>query len=140
MKKIALMLTFCLLFSSVLGVNAFAATDENSDVAPCFTNTAATETTFYINSNGRATVGLGYFGYTDMVSRATISIKIEKRNLLFFWKDVCTDEITSYEEVYASERFYQLPSSGKYRLTVTYTIEGPSGVADVITSEIEDSY
>ncbi len=140
MKKIALMLTLCLIFSALFGVNAFAATDENGGIAPCFTNTAATNTTFDVNSDNTADVCVSYCGYPDMVSRATISIKIEKRNLFFFWKDICTDEIISYTEDFIDGRTYQLSGSGKYRLTVTYTIEGPSGVADVITSELEDSY
>ena len=140
MKKIALLLTFCVLFSSLLGISASAATNENNGVTPRFTNTAATETTFFIESTGRAIVGLGYFGYPGMVSQATISITIEKRNLLFFWKDACSDEFISYSEDYVGEKYYQLDKSGTYRLTVTYTITGPSGVSDVITSEIQDSY
>lgn len=140
MKKIALMLTFCLLFSSLLGVNAFAATDENSAVTPCFTNTAATQTTFNIESDGRVVVGIGYFGYPDMVSKATITIKLEKRNLLFFWDEVYTESFVVYDECYADTIIYLVTKTGKYRVTVTYEIEGPSGETDVITSEIEDSY
>ncbi len=140
MKKIALMLTFCLLFSSLLGVNAFAATDEDSGVAPCFTNTAVAETTFHISSSGVVTVGIGYFGYPDMVSKATITIELEKRNLLFFWDEVYTESLVVYEEDYIDEVVYLVTKTGKYRVTVTYEIEGPSGVTDVITSQIEDSY
>lgn len=140
MKKIALMLALCLTFAALLGVNAFAAEGEGSGISPRFTNTAATQTSFYIDSDGEAMVGVGYFGYPHMISQATIKIKIEKRNLLVFWKEVCTDQIISYSEDYVNNLFYQMPGSGKYRLTVTYEIFGTSGAIDEITSELEDSY
>ena len=102
-------------------------------------NTSSTYTAFSISNNGSAIVSVEYMGYPNITTNATITIKIEKRNLLVFWKDIEEWVITSDEYF---DSFYRTcaVSSGKYRVTVTFEISGTGGSTDVFESQIEDSY
>ena len=107
---------------------------------PLNNNTLATKTRFSISDTGEAVVSLNFEGYPNVTTGATISIKIEKRNFLFFWTDIVEETITVNNYYYANELYYQLEDTGTYRCTVEYVISGTGGTDDVITYEAEQKY
>lgn len=134
-KRIYSMLLVVLIAVNIVQFNVFA-----NDISLLNNNTASTHTEFFISSDGMATVGLYYSGYTNITTGATITITIEKRNLLFFWSDVVSETITVSGDYYSNELTYQLDSTGTYRCTVEYVVSGTGGADDVITFEDTKSY
>ena len=129
-RKIAVFLLLAILLVNIFSVSVFA-----SDITPRNNNTATTGTDFVIYSDGLAMVGYGYTGYTNITTGATIEITIQKRNFLFFWNDVVNETITVQGEWCDEVYRYQLTSTGTYKCTVTYTVYGTAGEADVIPFE-----
>ena len=129
-RKISVFLVFTILLMNMFSVCSFA-----SDITPRNNNTAATGTDFIINSDGLAYIACNYEGYSNITTGADIEIAIQKRNFLFFWNDVVRQTITvtgeRFDEVYTC----QLTSTGTYKCTVTYTVYGTAGEADVIPFE-----
>ena len=134
-KKICLFLAlvFVIMGTFPISVNA-------SDISLLNNNTAITDTIFTISDSGMAAVAVQYHGYQNITTGATITIKIEKRNLLVFWNEVVSDTITVTGDCYLNEFYYQLEKSGTYRCTVVYTVSGHGGADDVITYEGKDSF
>jgi hypothetical protein len=104
-----------------IGINTFVVA---SDISLYNNNTAGMNSGFAISETGEASVLVNYEGYPNIATGATITIKIEKRNLLFFWSDVVNDTITVVGHRYFDELDYQLEDKGTYRCTVVYTIFG----------------
>lgn len=144
MKKRILALTLSLLMLVLTGMTALPAAA--SDVAPCYNNTVMASTNFVIQSNGVAQVYVSYIGYSGVTTGATITIKLEKRFLGLFWKDVDIGEPNDTKTITVSDDQYdgiysvQLPSDGTYRATVKYVIRGTGGTADTIEHEREAKY
>ncbi len=111
-----------------------------SDITLFNNNTSHTATNFSISSTGKASVTVRYIGYSGITTGATISVKIEKRTLLFFWSDIVeqTYSISGYQ--YGNVYEYQLEDTGTYRCTVVYTISGTGGADDVISFEDTSEY
>ncbi len=138
-KFISLILVIFVLSVSIIPVYAV-----ENEITPYYNNTATTETGFYIDENGVAWVSAMYAGYS-YTTFACIQIKIEKR-VLFWWEDVengWTDN-TYVTELWGQDNFVnyslQLSKKGKYRATVTYTVNGTGGDSDIITSVLEYEY
>ena len=129
-RKISVFLVFAILLVNIFSVSAFA-----SDISTYNNNTFLTNTDFVISSTGLATVAYNYEGYSDITTGATIEITIQKRNFLFFWNDVVNETITVQGEWVDDVYRYQLTSTGTYKCTVTYTVYGTAGEADVIPFE-----
>ena len=110
-------------------------------ISPRFNNTATTTADFSINSNGLATVTLRYSGYSNCTTGATVTCKIEKK-ILFLWMPVegaeWADSVEGTSNVV--QHSYQLPTTGKYKLTYEITVYGTGGDPDVISSTIEKEY
>lgn len=134
-KKIHLILACVFILSTILQTVVIA-----DGIMPRNNNTALTSTSFVISDSGEAAVAVKYTGYPNITTGATITIKIEKRNLLVFWSDVVSDTITVNAEYYFNTLYYQLEKSGTYRCTVVYTVSGSGGADDVITYEGKDSF
>ena len=103
-------------------------------------NTSFHNTAFNISANGIAMVDVEYLGYENITTGATITVKIEKRNLLVFWKDVVEETYTVSGVSYYDTYTYQLDKTGTYRCTVEYVISGTGGADDVITFEDTKTY
>ena len=138
-KFISFILVIFVLSVSILPVYA-----ADSGISPRYNNTATVETHFVIDENGVAWVSAMYGGYS-YTTFACIQIKIEKR-VLFWWEDVengWTDN-TYVTELWGQDNFVnyslQLSKKGKYRATVTYTVNGTGGDSDIITSVLEYEY
>lgn len=98
------------------------------------------QTSFTITDSGEARVAYQYEGYSDITTGAEITIKIEKRNFLFFWTDVVEETIVITGESYIGMYKYQLSKTGTYKCTVTYRVSGTGGADDVITFEDTKTY
>lgn len=135
MKKLYIALAMAMLLALAVPFVVCA-----SDISLLDNNTNYTNTSFDISNDGIATVGVRYDGYSNVTTGATISITIEKRNLLFFWSDVVSETITVSGIRYSNELTYQLDDTGTYRCTVEYVVSGTGGADDVITFEDTKSY
>lgn len=134
-RKISFILAVVFLFVGMVPHNILAA-----DISLLNNNTSSTYTAFSISNSGVATVSVEYMGYPNVTTNATITIKIEKHNLLVFWKDVVEDAITVNAEYFLNDYTYQLEDTGTYRCTVVYTVSGTGGADDVITFEDTQTY
>ncbi|MBE6664611.1 MAG: hypothetical protein E7603_00135 [Ruminococcaceae bacterium] len=111
-----------------------------SEIMPRYNNVLFTTTSFNITDAGEARVAVNYEGLDSNLIVATITIKIEKRNLLIFWKDVVDDTNIVYGSSYINTYVYQLEKTGTYRCTVEYVLSGAGGADDVVTFEDTKTY
>jgi hypothetical protein len=135
-KAISLVMSIAMLL--IMTMQVFAAENE---VMPRYNNTGSTEVVFVIDENGLATVSYTCIGYRNITTSIVVTTKIEKKTL-WWWSDVDGAEWTDQSNEYycAHDHSIQLSKSGTYRATITYTVYGSGGEADVITSEIEKKY
>ena len=135
-RIVSFAMLFTLLIALVMPV--FAA---EGGITPYYNNTGSTETAFVIDENGNAIVSYICFGYEGITTNIVVYTKIEKK-FLWWWNDVdgasWTDETVG--DHCCNEHSIQLTKSGTYRATVTYTVYGIGGQADVITRELEYEY
>lgn len=134
-KKICLLFALVFVFASVAQFSVLA-----SDIMPLNNNTGLTKTKFAISNTGDAIVSVKYEGYPNITTGAVITVRIEKRNFLLFWRNVVEETITVNDSRYYEELHYQLNGSGTYRCTVDYVISGTGGADDVITFEDQKNY
>ena len=124
-RKLCLILSCILLLAAVIPTSVFA-----SDVSLYNNNTMRNNTSFSITDSGEARVSYQYVGYEGITTGAEITIKIEKRNFLFFWTDVVEETIVIAGESYIGMYKYQLSKTGTYKCTVTYRVSGTGGADD----------
>ena len=129
-RRISVFLVFTILLMNIFSVGAFA-----SDISTYNNNTFSTSTDFVINSDGLAMIACNYDGYPGITTGADIEITIQKRNFLFFWSEIINQTITVTGESHNQVYTCQLTSTGTYKCTVTYTVYGTAGEADVIPFE-----
>ena len=134
-RKLSLTLSLIMLLLAILPTYIFA-----YDVSLYNNHTATTATSFIISDSGEAIVTYEFEGYKGITAGAVMSIKIEKRNLLFFWNEIVDDCFVVAGESGMGCRDYQLTSKGTYRCTVTYRVSGTTGVDDLITFEDTKTY
>ena len=107
-----------------------------TEINPRLTNISFAATTFTVIDN-IAEVVVDYEGRESNFSRAEVSVKVEKKFLLLFWKDV-GEWTSSSTDVYGFiVGTCTADGSGTYRATITLTIYGKNGVNDVIEDVIE---
>ena len=132
---------FCLIFAILFTLSAlFSPSVLASDISLFNNNTDSTATRFTISDTGEARIYVDYKGYPNVTTGATICIKIEKRNLLVFWKEIVNDVYYFREESHAETFVYQLEKKGTYRCTVDYLISGNGGTDDEITFQDTKTY
>ena len=132
MKKISFVLILCLVLS--FGMNIIASAEEYA-AEPRLNNVYQIECRFNID-NDLAKMEIFVIGYSNVTSRITVNVTLEKKGLLgLWWSDV--DEWTA-SSTYATDTFEFTKSvgSGTYRCTFEVTVEGSGGSADVYTDEI----
>ena len=139
--KIAKRIGFFLLAMATLLVFTFHVFASENAITPRYNNTGSTEAIFVIDSNGLATVSYTCLGYPGITTSIQVDIKIEKK-FLWWWNDVDGAQWTDYSstDYCVNEHEYQLSKKGTYKATITYTVYGTAGEADVITRELERSY
>ncbi len=139
--KISKRIGFFVLAIATLFVFTFHIFASDNAITPRYNNTGSTEALFVIDSNGLATVSYTCFGYRGVTTSIQVDIKIEKK-VLWWWNDVDGAQWIDYSsaDYCTNEHEYQLSKKGTYKATITYTVHGTGGEADVITRELEDSY
>lgn len=143
MKKTICFILCCTFLIASFGATSYASAEVEYPIMPRLNNTASTNTTFVIDSNGAATIKVSFIGFEGITTGATIKIKLQKQFLFFFWQDVDIggddDNILRYEVVgdnYNKSLSLSL-SSGTYKLQVEYEIRGTAGSSDILAEEIE---
>lgn len=140
MKITKRIVSFVLLVATLfaLATHTFASDDA---ITPYYNNTGSTEALFIIEEDGLATVTYTCIGYRGITTNIVVDVKIEKK-FLWWWNDVDGASWTDQSSEYYCDSTHtiQLSKSGTYKATITYTVYGSGGEADVITSEIEKSY
>ena len=135
MFKKAVSLILVLVIFSAFSISVFA----SSGIAPRYDDSDTTNSTFSISSSGLATTRIEYARYEQNFSSARITIELQKRNLLVFWKDITSWEITSTQDYYITERTYQV-DNGTYRVNITYEFFNTDGTSEVIERTIKCTY
>ena len=133
---VLLIATMCL-----ANVTAFASdgqTNENEGIMPRWENIMNISCSFIAASDG-GHVSINYTGYSTFL-RAEVTVKIEKRNLLVFWKDIYEFSVSSTDINGYIYRSCPLDGSGNYRATITLTIYGTDGSSDSVTETITSKY
>lgn len=95
-------------------------------------NVATTTTNISIFESGRAIINVRYTGYPDVTSDAEITLKIEKKESAFSWREVISQTYKTDETYHVNKFEYPLAEMGTYRFTVIYMISGNGGEDDVI--------
>lgn len=117
-----------------------------AEAAMTYNNAIGAVISCAINSSGRLTANLSANGYKNLTTRIAVELYVEKRVLGVFWSIVdigCTDNVwkdstTSYS--YTNVFAHNMPSSGTYRVTVTFTVSGTGGSDDTIVRTETVSY
>ena len=116
---------------------------KKAEAAMLYYNTTDAFLSASVNSSGYLQAWMTVTGKSGKTTLIEADLYVEKRILGVFWKrveigynnNVWHDSTTSYS--YSNSFGYNLNSTGTYRVTVTYTVSGTGGPADVITlSEI----
>ncbi len=140
-RIISFLLALVILSTSVIAVAA-----ASEGISPRFNHTASASSNFVINSSGKATLSASYDAYQDSFTDATVISYIEKRTLGLFWTkvdigepdDEWVDTSTDCSEAFIHT--VQLKSTGTYRATILYEINGKGGAADTFDYEQERTY
>ncbi|MBR4634768.1 MAG: hypothetical protein IKO51_00190 [Clostridia bacterium] len=128
-----------LLLTMLLLVMSIAVPLYKASAAITYNNTVSADLGCTVNSSGRLSAAMVVLGYAGTTKKIQVELYIEKRFLLVFWSrvdigcpnNIWTDSKTGYS--YSNTFDFDLPSTGTYRTTVTYTVSGTGGTDDVIT-------
>lgn len=109
------------------------------EAATTYNNTTRASADPSVSSYGQLDVALSVDGIKGKANRIEVELYVEKRFLGVFWSkvnigypnNIWTDAVNNY--MYRNTFSTQLPSSGTFRVTVTYTVSGTGGADDVIT-------
>ena len=137
MRKITKTLVAILLIA-VLSMTSITSFASDEGIAPRLSHVDRANFSFSATANG-GYIDVTYYGYDSFV-RADLTVKIEKRFLLFFWTDVDTWSASNTNIYGYFVHTFNLTDSGTYRATFTLTITGNNGTVDTIPSVIENSY
>lgn len=133
------------MLSTLFGIFAIAMSAYSEPITPFYNNTYQARTTVSIDSNGKATVNVYYYGRVGVTKSATITTKLQK-NVSGVWQDVSIgtannswiDTSSSFTATF--NHTANLTSRGTYRAISTYQISGTGGATDVIESISEAIY
>ena len=134
MKKrgLCLILLLCTVFMTIAGYT------RSAKAATTYNNTSSASISSYVDSNGKLHSLLIVTGIKGITTLIEADLYVEKRILGIFWKkidigypnNIWHDSTTSFH--FYNEFITQLPSTGTYRVKVTYTVSGSGGSADII--------
>lgn len=138
MRKIAKSLIAIVLVGVMCLTSVTAAFAAEEGPSPRLSHVSDGSFTFAATENG-GHVDCTYYGYDSFV-RADITITLEKRYLLAFWKDM--GEWSASSTVIDGEFYHTFPLDGEgmYRATFTLLITGNDGTVDTITHTMKSKY
>ena len=128
-KVISLIMAICLMFSFVVCVSA----------AKELYTLKSQMNAFVISSNGVATIQYGY-EFDASTTGVTVNVLLEKRTVIFFWKDVESWTITCSDSYLVDVIQYQLTKSGTYRCTIVYEVTNTDGTTETHEYQKEVEY
>ena len=132
MKKIAFVLILSIMLSFGMSIIASA---EEYGVMPRLNNGITAERYFYIIGND-AVVRIEAYGITNITSRITVNVTLEKRALFgLWWKEIANWESSTTKTNHTFE-FSHEAESGTYRCNFEIKFEGSGGSADIITDQL----
>ena len=137
MKKILSIILCAILLVGGFETLALASGGDDG-IMPCYNNASSTNSNFYV-ADGNAVISASYVGFPGVTTGARITIQLQKRNLLVFWKDVTDWEDISDNADATFVHTYPV-SSGTYRVRIRYEIRGSGGAVDVVEEELKASY
>lgn len=114
------------------------ASEAESGISPRLSHTCEASYSFDATSS----IGYIFASYTGVDTTfvsAKLTVKVEKKFLLFFWDEVGTWTSTSTEVFGDFYHEMALTGSGTYRATFTLEVTGTDGTVDVITDTIENA-
>ena len=127
--------SFILLFSMMIVGTIVPISAEGSEMNLRYNNAATVNSSFVVQS-GDAVVNVNYSGYQGVITEVRISVKLEKRTLLLFWKDV-TEWQTVSTDYWGYYEYRYAVSNGTYRATIHVEVDGINGATDIIDSEFK---
>ena len=144
MKKTAktflvLALSLLMLVTGIPTLAAEADTGANTGITPRLSHMGSASFGFSALESG-GHVNVTYEGYDDSFVRAEVTIKLEKRYLLFFWKDKDEWSASSTEVWGDFYHIFELDGKGTYKATMTLKVYGIDGTYDIIEDSIESEY
>ena len=147
MKKrlLTLFLVLSMLFVTVISGFTISVSAAN-DISPRFTNCNQCDFTFAILEPGEAHVLVTYYAKTDVFVQAKLTVKIQKKFLGLFWRDVdigMTDNKWieySYDVDGQFYNYFPADGTGTYRAVFLLEMHGTTGVSDTIEETLEYKY
>lgn len=109
-----------------------------TEAAVMYNNMTSASMSCSVSSAGELSADLDAAGISGRTTRIKVQLYVEKRVLGLFWSKVdigCTDNIwedSTTSVTYSNTFSTHLPSTGKYRVTATFTVSGRGGADDVI--------
>ncbi len=85
-------------------------------------------------------VSVSYEGYEHSFVKAAVTLKLQKKYLLFFWEDLDEWSATSTEIYGYFFHVFPLDGKGTYRVNMSLIVVGNDGSADVIEDSLESKY
>lgn len=152
MKKRLLtsILILSMLFVTAIGGLTVSASENplsNAEsISPRFTNCNVCDFAFQVLDPGEAHVAVTYSAKADVFVQAKLTVKIQKKFLGIFWKDVdigLTDnEWIEYSYDIRGQFYNYFPADGTglYRAVIRLEVHGTTGVSDIIEDTIEFRY
>ncbi len=145
-KKItAIILSLCFILSPAF--SASASLNPPDTLMPMYNNTdGATISASVDESDGYIRISYNLTGVPGITTKIVAVTYLEKQSFGFIWTKVdngqpnkeWVDEINGY--TYPGVRYFHLPSTGTYRVTVEYTVYGNGGSPDVIECQRTVTY
>ncbi len=150
-KLLVVMLTVILLCSSMLSVSAVEVggaqpLSETSGITPRLNNCDSATFTFTVDEDGVASFAVTYFAKSNLFTEAKLTVKIQRKVVLFFWRDVNIGEPNNEWIGYNTNlngwfnASFNVEEPGTYRAVFTLEISGTGGETDVIEQKIECEY
>ena len=146
LKILIIMLSIVLCSSCVISASAIESNENTRNITPYLNNYYNHVFSFDIINPGIAQVIVSYNGDPDVFVQAKVTVEIQKRNLLLFWKTIEIAEPNNKWIAYSnnvSDYFYgsfPIDGTGVYRAIIKFEVSGKNGTTDVVEDILEYEY
>lgn len=134
MKKIIVFILTVVLLVNTFLVSVSASTGNalaDTGVTPRWTNCVTCDTSFGVIDDN-AEIFIDYYAREELFTHAVLTVTVQKRFLLAFWKDMGEWTTTSYEHSAMFTAFIPVDGSGKYRCHFYFEFYGNTGEVDIV--------
>lgn len=125
----------------VTGIPTFAAESAGTStgVSPRFSHLGTAAFGFSTLDSG-AHVDVSYEAYKSSFVVARVTFKLEKKTLLFFWKDLGEWSSSSTDYLGDFYHIFPLDGNGTYKATMRLEVWGTDGTCDLIEDSRQSKY